>query len=88
MSKSSRPRPRDQKRPRLLLAGYQRPVQAGRHRLAASETMPGGGPSPTVEEDPMPPDFIIFAGRPHRLRLAASLDGQLSRRSSPGRGTF
>jgi len=33
MSKSLRLRPHDQRCPRLLLAGYQRPVPTDRHRL-------------------------------------------------------
>jgi hypothetical protein len=45
--------PRGQKRRRLLLAGYQRPVPAGRHRLATrEEAVPAEPPliySPPVE---------------------------------------
>lgn len=50
MSKSLRLRSRDQRCPRLLLAGYQRPVPAGRQRLATRRRARGAGRLPTVED--------------------------------------
>jgi hypothetical protein len=67
MSKPLRLRSLGQKRPRLSLAGYQRPVRAGRHRLATRiEAVP--------EEPPLEYPPPVERLRNAALRLTAELD--------------
>ena len=65
MSKLPRLRLRSQKRPRLLLAGYQRPVPAGRLAQRAGRAVAGETPI-----YPLPSEHL----RNSALRLAAELD--------------